>query len=267
MYYNIAPDLSATDIDMTLTECEEIINLATYYGSLPTIRPYLGNVLAQFRNVYSAIAKDPPRWLALSVSLQLGALYCEAMIHCAGAYPYSLWPTDVQTLPANLLTIIRAKANELAYLRSQVSIELHMNTLADAQDGLTVSLLTAPEAWLVVQMFRDWLAQQERILRTTNKMYDGRHFRKMHKGREAYLPSKLMVALFEELGIRGPLSYSWDAAEGDLNCLKDFAQQAVEQLAKNNLMISPEAEGIPYLTCVQVGPNDYPWSKTAWKQC
>ncbi|MCJ1478605.1 hypothetical protein MMC13_007286 [Lambiella insularis] len=260
MYYNLAPYLSTTDIDEALTQCEEIVRIANYYGSLPTVRPYLGNALSQFRQgLYHAIARDPPRWLLLSVKLELGATFSEAMIHCAGVFPYSLWPTDVNTLPENLLTTIKAKARDLAFLRSQVSIELHMNTLAEAEGGPAVSLLSAPEAWAVVQMFRDWLAHQERNLRQANKLYDGRHFRKIRKGREAYLPSKLMVTLLEEAGLRGILKYNWDAVEDDLNCLKDYAQQAVESLMKNNLMVDPEVGGITYLTCVQVDSKDYPW--------
>ena len=39
--------------------------------------------------------------------------------------------------------------------------------------------------------------------------------------------------------------------------LKEFARGAVEGLVRNKLMVDAEAEGVSYLTCVEVGVGDF----------
>ena len=263
MYYSKAPKISTTNIECALGQCEMIIVLARHYESLPIVQPYLGNVLSQYhRQLYTAIAKDPPRWLILSEALESSSIFCEAMIHCAGCYPYSPWITDTKTLPDNLLSIVKTKADGLARLRTETTVELFMNTLKEIKGGADVSLKTSPEAWIAVQIFRDWLGNQARQLRKTNNLHHAEHYRQMRKGGDAYLPAEKVCTLLIDIELQGSLfADTWDDLETDLNLVKDYAKGVVEQITRDNLMVGAEGMGLPYLTCVPVGAEDYPWTE------
>ena len=262
MYYNIAPKMSTNNIECALDQCERIVVLAKHYGSLPLVQPYLGNVLAQYhRQLYTSIAKDPPRWLTLSVALESNSIFREAIIHCAGCYPYSPWTTHIDTLPDCLMSIIKTKADGLAQLRTQTTMELFINTLTEIKDGLDVSLKTSSEAWIAVQIFHDWLGTQTRNLRHANQLHHGHHYRLMRKGGDAYLPTDKVLELLEDVKLFRRSMDTWDELETDLNSLKDYAKGVVEQITVDNLMVGTEGMDIPYLTCVDVGVEDYPWTR------
>ncbi|MCJ1400015.1 hypothetical protein MMC11_003218 [Xylographa trunciseda] len=268
MYYSRTPKISTSNIECALDQCERIVVLAKHYGSLPIVQPYLGNELAQYhRQLYTAIAKDPPRWLTLSVTLESNSIFREAMIHCAGCYPYSPWTTDVKTLPNDLVTIVKAKADGLARLRTETTLELFMKTLKESKDGPGVSLKTSPEAWIAVQIFYHWLSTQARQLLQANKLHYGHHYLLMREGGDAYLPTDKVRNLLTNVGLSGRLiDGSWDDLKKNLDSLKEYAKEAVEQITVDNLMVSAEAMEIPYLTCVDVRVEDFPWTKELGKK-
>ncbi|MCJ1420346.1 hypothetical protein MMC32_006703 [Xylographa parallela] len=147
MYYSKAPKISTTNIESALDQCERIVVLARHYGSLSLVQPYLVYSISQYhRQLYTAIAKDPPRWLRLSEALESNSICREALIHCAGCHPHSPWITPMKTLPKNLISIIKAKADGLARLRTETTMELFINTLEETKSGPDVSLKTSPEA-------------------------------------------------------------------------------------------------------------------------
>ncbi|MCJ1383419.1 hypothetical protein MMC17_006533 [Xylographa soralifera] len=262
MYYSKAPKISTADIECALDQCERIIVLARHYGSLPIVQPYLGNHFSQYhRQLYTAIAKDPPRWLRLAEALESNSIFREAMIHCAGCYPYSPWITNIKTLPSNLISIVKVKADWLARLRTETTVELFMNTLKEIKGGPDVSLKTSPEAWIAVHIFHDWLGTQARQLRNTNKLHYGHHYRLMRKGGDAYLPAEKVRTLLIDIELQGTMfADSWDDLETDLNILKEYAKEVVVQITMDNLMVGAECMELPYLTCVDVGEEDYPWT-------
>lgn len=261
MFYNIAPRISASDVDCALKQCEKIVNLARIYGSLPTVRPYLGNALAEFHGeLYASIAHDPPRWLRLGVALKSGSIFSEALTHCAGSYPSCPWKTQFSALPSNVITIIEDKSLWLARLRSQVNEELLINTLEES-DGHPVSITTSPEAWIVVQIFHDWVGKRINRQRDTGTLQYGEMYRKMAQGGDAYLPTSEVTRLIDGTNLQGELMDEWEGVEGDLDKLKLFAKGAVGELIANRVLINPVALGIPYLTCVKVGKEEYPWTK------
>ena len=263
MFYK-APNLSTKDIDCALGECEKIVILAKYYDCLPTVRPYLGNILSQFRRtLYLSITKDPPRWLKLATSLESNSIFSEAMTHCAGCYPYSPWETPFSTLTSNVLELVRSKSEWLRGLRTNINLELLINSLSEVTGGPIVSLAKSPGAWLVVQIFRDWFSNQLRELRDTRKLYHSALYRLMAQGGDAYLASaEVGKQLIEKVAVNEMFidDEDWEAMETDLEAMKMFAKEAVERLMVNQLMIDPVAEKIPYLTCVEVGADDFPWN-------
>ena len=260
-FYNKTPKISSVDINQALSQSEPLVKLANVYDSLSIVGTHLEKIFAQYRHgLYVAVAKDPPRWLAVASDIRSGPIFAEALIHLVGCYPFWPWITSKDSLKANLLHIIEKKAIDLAHLRTQVNCELLVNTLKNSEDGSYVALAGAGESgesWMCVQIYRDWLAQHLNDLRETNNIHDGTIYRLLGKGGEAYLPYKDLIAKLKEIDMG-----DWEH-DDDLQALKDFAKQAVRQLVKNNLMVDAESLGIQYLTCVEVDMDDYPWAKEA----
>ena len=259
IYYNRAPEVSTTNISVALSQCELLVSVATYYGSLRVVRPYLGNILSQFRHaLYAAIAEDPPRWFKLSIPLESASIFSEALIHLAGCWPHWIWTTPALALSPSMIDLVKRKAKHLNDLRGEVDRELLTNSLS-AEGGHPVTFSTSLESWMVVQIFRDWLATQMHNRRRADKAHHGIIYRLMRKGGESYLP---LETVSEELeGLRGNGMGSWVEVAEDLKALKEFAMQAVAQLVKNNIMLDVEAARIQYLTCVEVVEEDFPWRK------
>lgn len=257
MYYNRAPSISTTSISAALTQCESIISVATLYGSLNVVRPYLGNILSQFRHaLFSAIAEDPPRWLKLSIPLESASIFSEALIHFVGCWPHCYWPTPAATIPKDMIDLITRKATRLDDLRREVDQELLTNSLS-TEGANPVTLASSPESWMVAQLFRDWLAIQMRDARKADLAHHSDVYQLMRKGGDVYLPLETVSEALD--GIRGKGWGSWAEVAEDLKALKEFAMGAVKPLVRNCLMLDVEAVGIQYLTCVDVGVGDFPW--------
>lgn len=257
MYYNRAPSVSTTSINAALTQCEVIVSIATFYGSLNVVRPYLGNIVSQFRHVlFAAIAEDPPRWFNLSIPLETGSIFSEALIHLVGCWPSWAWPTPMTTIASDMTELIKKKAKRLSDLRREVDQELLTNSLS-AEEGNPVAFASFPESWMVAQVFRDWLATQLHAIRKAGVAHHGTVYRLMRKGGEAYLPLETVSEALD--GIRGQGMGTWVEVAEDLHAMKDFAIRAVEPLVGNCLMLDVETAEIKYLTCVDVGMEDFPW--------
>ncbi|KAI9878391.1 MAG: hypothetical protein M1830_001021 [Pleopsidium flavum] len=258
IYYNHTPDISTTNIDTALDQCEALVKVAEMYGSLYVVRPYLGNICSQYRHtLFVAIWKDPPRWLNLSIPLQSASIFSEALIHLAGCWPKWPWPTSLQTISPEVLQLVTAKAKTLCDLRSNVDREILQNTIA--QNDRHVTLTESYETWFVVQLFRDWFLDRQNLYRKIGKPHYGTFYRLMRKGGDSYLPADKQLEMLMGLD-RGRLGM-WEEVGEDLKLLKEFAQGAVVQLCKNGLMLDVEEAGIQYLTCLDVGAEDFPWMK------
>ncbi|KAL9119820.1 MAG: hypothetical protein Q9187_003627 [Circinaria calcarea] len=259
MFYGEVPLISSNDIDQALEQCERLVTIARHYGSLHIIRPHLGNSLSQFRHdLYKAIAKDPPRWSILAVALESAFIYSEALVHCVGCWPHWPWTTPSTALQAETLSAVLTKGKELLALRSEINQELLINSLGD-HDGRPVTLKKSAEQWMIVSIWRDWLARSLQFCRNSGDGHFGTYYRTLSKGGDAYLPAEKQAAKL--CGISGPGMEVWDEVAIDLNILKEFAIKAVAPLVKNNLTLDPVSVGIEYLTCTEVTADDYPWLK------
>ena len=258
MFYNQAPKVSSVHLEQALIQCERVVAVAEVLGSLQIVQHYIGNVLAQYRHsLYAAIAKDPPRWLNLAVYIESGTIFTEAIIHCTGNWPHWPWDTPTSSVKPRVLDIVAQKAKALSELRGEIDRELLMNSISNAE-GRLITLAASPESWMIVQVFRDWFARQIYNNRKINKSHHATYYRLMWEGGEAYLPLKTQIEKLSD--IRGNGMTFWQDVEEDLNTIKSFATNAVTPLVKNNLMIDAEAAGLSYLTCTEIGREDYPWN-------
>lgn len=55
------------------------------------------------------------------------------------------------------------------------------------------------------------------------------------------------------------MKLEWAELGDDLQRLKDYAADLVQDLAVNELMIDPDANNVGYLTCAKIRDEDIPW--------
>ncbi|KAF8863812.1 hypothetical protein BDZ45DRAFT_583198, partial [Acephala macrosclerotiorum] len=87
-YYSQSPVIDASDIEVALKQTEQLVDVASIYGSLPIIRHHVNSCLFSFhRELYEAIARDPPRWVKLSILIESTPIFKEGIIHIVGTFP------------------------------------------------------------------------------------------------------------------------------------------------------------------------------------
>ncbi|KAI9791995.1 MAG: hypothetical protein M1816_003264 [Peltula sp. TS41687] len=281
-YYNISPKLCTDDINAALSQGELLTKIAEEYNSVSTIRAYVGHSLSQYRReLYTSIAKDPPRWLRISIPLQSTAIFTESIIHVVGCWPTWPWPTQRACLSKDIRKFILSKAKKLDEKRRKVNQDLFLNTITIENRAVDLTEGSSNfETWMVVQIFRDWLCGEVNQTRDRLLSHRARHYRLLQAGGDAYLPLDAQV---ETLPTLFP-AFDWDDVATDLKMLKDYATYAVRDICKNNLMIGldllsgiqidsavgggddeieDEGEGVrldrDYLTCTEVGMDEFPW--------
>ena len=156
------------------------------------------------------------------------------------------------------------------------------------------------ETWLVVQIFRDWLAHRLNAAKAEGRPWDGSHFRVMRLGGEAYLPTEEVIETLKHytggaggrlggapgggpgrLGGRGRDEMAgrrgiwelgreegrWEEVRGDLELLKVFAKGVVAGLCVCEGLCAGEGEaeeegedGGGGLKCTTVEREELPWA-------
>ena len=275
-YHSKTPEINTTNIQNALSQSELLLNIASYYRSLPTVRLHVNNILTQYgRELYQAIRQNPPRWLFLSIYLESGPIFKESLIHIVGNYPSWPWKTVPQSkLTPEVLAIIRTKVDELQSVRAKVNEALFMSTLSVAgkEVALGVDNKDVLDTWCTVQLWRDWFCRalnqakaSHPTTTTTFFDFDAAMYRTMAKGGDAYLPLANVKHWREEYGVTRLDCAKWTAEdlEEDLAIMKRYAQGVVQPLLENRSMLSVEEDGIGYFTCTKVGNDELPWAKKA----
>ncbi|KAF2275201.1 uncharacterized protein EI97DRAFT_379662, partial [Westerdykella ornata] len=251
-FYSVHPTIDKTHIEIALREAEGLTNIAAELGCLHLLRPFLRDALGQHRQkLFLAIKRNPPRWLKLSIALEDDSIYTESLVHLVGAHPRWPWrPKSV--LPPEIQHLIAQKAAELDRMCVDVDRDLLMVTIV-GQDRKPVPCedRSQRETWMIVQLFRDAIANGLRALERKKR---GTCYRKILAGGSAYLD-------YPEIrdSCRKIMLTEWDDLAEDLKSLKAYASHIVEKVGANELMIDPDTNGIGYLTCVKVSAEDIPW--------
>ncbi|KAK3077219.1 hypothetical protein LTS18_010887, partial [Coniosporium uncinatum] len=112
--HNLPLHFPIDDISQALTQAETLVDLTSAYACLHLVRLPISHALHTFhKRLYTAIRRDPPRWLLLAVALESQPLYIEAFIHIAGCWPTWRWKTPLDKLPVDVLANIKTKAKDL----------------------------------------------------------------------------------------------------------------------------------------------------------
>jgi len=265
-YCGQTPAIDKKDVNMALRQAEAIIKVAELYGSVSTIRPYLGNCLLQFGlNVYQAILQDPPRWLCLSLYLESVLIFKEAAVHIIGNLGYWPWSTvQLKDMPDDLVTFLNSKIEKLKRLIADVERTLFMTSIkVEGEDALLAPTdKRTINTWYVTQLWKQWFIHavtQDEAPKPTGRA-DGAKYRAIAKGDDAYLPLETVTEHIRMFREPSRLT-KWDkqTIEEDLKMFKIFAQKQVQELCVNNSMLSVADAGIEHLTCATIDGIDISW--------
>jgi hypothetical protein len=264
-FYSI-PLLIPTDtMTSTLTFSESLVKTSHSLDCTPLISAQISTALHSHRQtLYTSVSSDPARWLLLSILLEDSAIYTEALIHIVGAHPCWPWPTKRHALPNEIVQLVVRKSVELDKLCMEVERELLLLTIHMHKSGpVEPHQHSHFDTWFVVQTFRDTLARTFHSLEQDRQgsLKRGALFRKIGKGGEEYMSAGEMRRLISRI-----MPSAVENLEEDLGMLKDVAKGVVKDVARNELIMDVEGQGVGYLTCVRIGKEDIPWKATGIEQ-
>jgi hypothetical protein len=157
IFYNYSPALDPIDIAIAYVQCKSLLTLADLYDALAVVGPRIDHHLLQFQSrLWKQIAKYPSSYLRLGYLAQSKTIFHEALIHVVGAWPMGERHIRHQ-LPDAVLEIIEDKVDDLADMIGKIEGRLFRLTLTTSR-GERVTPHNSYLDWLVVSLFRQWLA-------------------------------------------------------------------------------------------------------------
>ena len=157
VFYNYPPMLDPIDIATAYIQCKSLLTLADLYDALAVVGPRVEHHLLQFHSrLWKQVAKYPSSYLKLGYLAQSKAIFQEALVHVVGAWPMGARHIRNQ-LPDTVLQVIEDKAEELEDTVAKIEGRLFRLTLTTSR-GERVTPYNSYLDWLVVSLFRQWLA-------------------------------------------------------------------------------------------------------------
>ncbi|KAG5922525.1 hypothetical protein E4U42_005437 [Claviceps africana] len=294
IFYNYRPMLDGVNVADAYVQCKSLLALADQYDALAVVGPRVDHHLLQFQSrLWKQIAKYPGSYLRLGYLARSKVIFQEALIHVVGQ-----WPLGERSLRAALpdivLDIIEDKVDELEEIVSRVEGRLFRLNLTTGK-GERVAPGNNYLDWLVVSLFRQWLADNTTSQPPPERNHGGGGSRHHHPGNtnrpSSALPSAAHVSppasvgrAYRTLGSGSPTAflthddckkflkltpelYSRDNLrrfEKRMAELKAMARDLVGPLLGSGLELdmsgsSRTSDSITYLTCTAVGNRDLPW--------
>ncbi|QPG93718.1 hypothetical protein C2857_001990 [Epichloe festucae Fl1] len=297
IFYNYPPVLDGVNVADAYVQCKSLLALADQYDALAVVGPRVDHHLLQFQSrLWKQIAKYPISYLRLGYLARSKVIFQEALIHVVGQ-----WPLGERSLRAALpdivLDIIEDKVDELEEIVSRVEGRLFRLNLTTSK-GERVTPGNNYLDWLVVSLFRQWLADntspQPPPGRNTGSSSRGSNNHSHSNNNNNHHPPSALPPPVPPLTSIGrayrtlgsgnssaflnhddckkflkltPELYSRDNIrrfEKRMDELKAMARDLVRPLLGSGLELdmagsSRTSDGITYLTCTAVGNRDLPW--------
>ncbi|KAF2003691.1 hypothetical protein P154DRAFT_519914 [Amniculicola lignicola CBS 123094] len=285
VFYNYPPTLDPINIANAYVECKSLLQVADMYDALEVIGPRVDHHLLRFQGrLWKQIAKYPPSYLKLGYLSRSKAIFSEAMVHVVGQWPHGINQLRGQ-ISDGVIDLIEDKVDEMDELKSKVEGKLFRLTLTTSR-GERVTPSNSWIDWLVMSLFRQWLAENTTppptpILKSprapatrnggngetvplppTPAFNTGRVFRLLGQGGSSYLghdECKRFLRLSPEQYNRDNLR----RFERRMEEMKHLAKDAVKPLMRNflELDLGSQGGGLPYLSCTRIDPQDFPWDE------
>ncbi|KAG5937591.1 hypothetical protein E4U60_001813 [Claviceps pazoutovae] len=301
-----------SDADPNMRGCNFVLSLADQYDALPVGRPCLEHHLLQFQpRLWREIARSVRGCLELGCMtsikvsflarsargcLELGYLarskviFKEALIHIVGKWYLSQQRPDID-MPDFVLDIAEDRVYELQEKVSRVEGRLFRLSLTTEQ-GEPVRHANDYIDWLVVSLFREWLADKNKPQigpACNNNNNNESESDNSHHGDEndVFIPPIDIYHVYQKLGSGSPFAFldhndceAFLALSPQLHTaenlvrfekrmadLKALARDLVQPLLHNSLELdvaspdlSEETLDKPfYFTCTTVEDDDIPW--------
>ncbi|RKF48979.1 hypothetical protein GcM3_224004 [Golovinomyces cichoracearum] len=158
IFYNYPPALDPTCISRTYNESKALLSLADLYDALPVVGPRIEHHLLRYQSdLWKHIAKYPPSYLHLGYFTKSQSIFQEAFVHVLGRW-LTLENYIRERLPLCVTNLLEEKYRDLSELVRKLEIELWSLTL-HTMNGKRVTPQTSYLDWLVVSLFREWLAE------------------------------------------------------------------------------------------------------------
>lgn len=296
IFYNHPPHLDSIDIATAYIQCKSLLTLADLYDALAVVGPRIDHHLLQFQSrLWKQIAKYPSSYLKLGFLSQSKTIFGEALIHVVGAWPAGERHIRNQ-LPDQVLDIIEDKVEDLRDMVGSVEGQLFRLTLLTSR-GERVNPGNSYADWLVISLFRQWLAENTsppppppphplpRSPRHSNSMHQTHHSRGSSLTvTQHQQPPPSTISQNQQIGRTFKLlgNASNSAYLGHEDCkrflkltpehysregLKRFERRLDEMKEMARRVVAPlmrcelEGEGmaVSYLTCMRVEERDFVW--------
>ena len=291
IFYNYHPILDGVNVADAYVQCKSLLALADQYDALTVVGPRVDHHLLQFQSrLWKQIAKYPISYLRLGYLARSRVIFQEALVHVVGQ-----WPAGERSLRAALpdivLDIIEDKVDELEETVSRVEGRLFRLNLTTAR-GERVTPSNSYLDWLVVSLFRQWLAEnttpQPPPTSQSGGTTRGASGNNSNSSTRPPLPPSVppltsVGRAYRAVGSTNPAAYlgreeckkflklspelysrdNLRRFEKRVDELKMMAREIVRPLLGSGLELdmggTRACEGINYLTCTAVGNRDLPW--------
>lgn len=271
IFYNHAPQLSATNISTAYAQCKLLLSLAARYGALPAVASRVDHHLLRFhRQLWPHIAKYPASYLKLGYLAKSRAIFAEALIHVVGQWPAGAGQVSRGSVDNVLLDLVEDKVEDLEDAKARVDGKLFRLSLTTTR-GDRVNPASGWLDWLAVSLFRQWFADST-TAPPQGILKDGASsskratpspdaaYRLLGVGGQAYL-AREELKRFLKLHPENYSRENFRRFERRIDELKHLGQDASKPLTRSFSEMDVDREGggskVQYLTCTRVEDRDF----------
>ncbi|KAG6053321.1 hypothetical protein E4U17_004816 [Claviceps sp. LM77 group G4] len=286
--YNCRPMLDDVDTFRACLQCDFLLKLADQYDALAVVAPWVEHHMLQFQSrLWKAMAKDVRGYFELSYLARSKVIFKEALIHVVGRWYLSQKRLDLD-VPDFVLDIAEDKVCKLQEKASRVEYQLFRLSLTTEQ-GERVRPAHDYLDWLVVSLFREWLADKTKPRKmpafTNESESDNGHH--SDDNIEYIPPTYSICQVYRDLGSDSPSAFlghreceaflalnpqlytpeNLDRFQKRMADLKALARDLVRPLLHNSLELDVSSPNLShetfdkpfYFTCTTVEDDDIPW--------
>lgn len=233
-------------------------------------KPVESGLLNLGQQLFLSISNSPIAWLGFACQVESKSIWREAVTHAVGQFNKETIQDALRTtrIPYKASDIVHEKADQLKAMARKLQSDLlsyYPDNLqrtkttgrADRDSIGRASYANDIMAWLALTCWRHWLAQMVILDHTHNADDMGWHFFKcVHEAGDAYLNRVQM----DQFHLYFPMSGKGQSVlENNVNQLKAHGRTIVEPALRSYCQLDIERFPVQHMTCVRVGPNDFPW--------
>ena len=266
VFYNERPEFNEDRITTVVRDCMGMVGAAESLGSVQTITESVDNaLLRQGQFLFRSIANNPITWANVACRIRSMTICKEAIIHTVGRWAEYEEAELKELHHPVMLEICNRKYNELEIRKRAIEVRilghyprsLQSMPLEGQRSVSRTHYANHIYPWMVLSLFRQWFTQAVCEGRGSNWSDGGAAlYRQIGKGGYAYLDRRAMTSFH----VMFPMSKkALTIFENHLTDFKDSIKPLVSTLVVNNAQLDIGQHPVPYLTCVDVGPSDYPW--------